>query len=96
MTTKSIWKHCQSEQQPLNREILKILAKGGDYCLVGSSILRVDSITLIETMQSKQNKWQSEKIPLIIPDIQVNKQHKTKIFCSKIFDFITKSSSVQE
>ena len=51
MNTKSIWKYCQSKQQPLNREILKILAKGGDSCLVGSSILRVDSITLIETMQ---------------------------------------------
>ena len=51
MNTKSIWKCCQSKQQPLNREILKILAKGGDSCLVGSSILRVDSIALIETMQ---------------------------------------------
>ena len=44
----------------------------------------------------KQNKWQSEKIHLIIPDIQVNKQDKTRIFYSKIFDFIAKSSSVQE
>ena len=46
--------------------------------------------------ENKQNKWQSEKIHLIIPDIQVNKQDKTGIFCSKIFDFIAKSSSVQE
>ena len=31
-----------------------------------------------------------------MPDIQVNKQDKTRIFDSKIFDFIAKLSSVQE
>ena len=46
--------------------------------------------------KNKQNKWQSEKIQVIIPDIQVNKQDKTRICYSKIFDFIAKSSSVQE
>ena len=35
-------------------------------------------------------------IHLIIPDIQVNKHDKSRIFYSKIFDFIAKSSSVQE
>ena len=43
--------------------------------------------------KDKQNKWQSEKVHLIIPNIQVNKQDKTKIFYSKIFYFIAKSSS---
>ena len=46
--------------------------------------------------KNTQNKWQSVKIHLIIADIQVNKQDKTKIFHSKIFYFIAKSSSVQE
>ena len=32
----------------------------------------------------------------MIPDIQVKKQDKTKIFCSKIFDFIAKSSSASK
>ena len=47
------------------------------------------------SFKKKQNKGRSEKIHLIIPDIQVNKQDKTKIFC-EIFNFIAKLSSVQE
>ena len=46
--------------------------------------------------KNKQNKWQSEKIHLIITDIQVNKQDKTKILCRIMFDFIANYSCPED